>query len=390
MSRLILILLLAQCGWGGEAWNRHTIDASEEGADGVRLADVNHDGRLDIATGWEESGIVRAYLHPGTHRVQSNWPSVTAGTVSSPEDAVFADMDADGAIDIISSTEGNERTLYVHYAPQEDYLDSSRWTTTPIAASRGMAQWMFVVPLDVDGKGRLDLIAGSKNSTGAVGVWQYPKDAAKAPVWQHWYHAGWIMSLLPHDLDMDGDIDIVASDRKGQQRGVLWFENTPNPEEWPVHRVGPVDKHEVMFIDIADLDGDGLEDIVSAVRGGPILFFKRLPGETVRWSNHHVKFPDNGFGTGKSVAVGDIDLDGVPDLIFSCENAHGELSGVGLLQHNGDPLDSNWRVTDIGGPEGVKFDLVELVDLDEDGDLDILTCEEADLLGIVWYENPAR
>ena len=46
-------------------WARHTIDASSEGADGVRLADRNGDGRLDIATGWEEGGIVRAYLNPG-------------------------------------------------------------------------------------------------------------------------------------------------------------------------------------------------------------------------------------------------------------------------------------------------------------------------------------
>ena len=99
--------------------------------------------------------------------------------------------------------------------------------------------------------------------------------------------------------------------------------------------------------------------------------------------------PD-GFGTAKAVAVGDIDLDGTPDIVFTCEAAKGELSGVGLLRHSGDPTASQWDATDVGGPEGVKFDQVELVDLDGDGDLDILTCEETDLLGVVWYENPAR
>ena len=33
------------------------IDASSRGADGVRLADVNGDGLMDITTGWEEGGI---------------------------------------------------------------------------------------------------------------------------------------------------------------------------------------------------------------------------------------------------------------------------------------------------------------------------------------------
>jgi hypothetical protein len=45
-------------------------------------------------------------------------------------------------------------------------------------------------------------------------------------------------------------------------------------------------------------------------------------------------------------------------------------------------------VHDIGGPEGEKFDRIEMLDLDGDGDLDLLTCEERDQLGVVWYENP--
>lgn len=45
---------------------------------------------------------------------------------------------------------------------------------------------------------------------------------------------------------------------------------------------------------------------------------------------------------------------------------------------------------DIGGPEGVKFDLIQLEDLDADGDLDLITCEERHQLGVIWYENPAR
>ncbi|MBR9803541.1 hypothetical protein GYB59_18430 [bacterium] len=37
-----------------------------------------------------------------------------------------------------------------------------------------------------------------------------------------------------------------------------------------------------------------------------------------------------------------------------------------------------------------KYDRIECIDLDGDGDLDVLTCEERRLLGVVWYENPQK
>ena len=55
--------------------------------------DVNDDGLSDIATGWEEGGKVRVYLHPGPAKVKEAWPAVTVGQVRSPEDAVFVDLD---------------------------------------------------------------------------------------------------------------------------------------------------------------------------------------------------------------------------------------------------------------------------------------------------------
>mgnify|MGYP003392661066 FL=1 len=49
-----------------------------------------------------------------------------------------------------------------------------------------------------------------------------------------------------------------------------------------------------------------------------------------------------------------------------------------------------WQAFDIGGLTGTKFDLVQLVDLDSDGDLDVITCEERENLGLIWYENQAK
>ncbi len=48
------------------------------------------------------------------------------------------------------------------------------------------------------------------------------------------------------------------------------------------------------------------------------------------------------------------------------------------------------RMVEKGGPDGTKFDLMQVLDLDADGDLDVITCEERDQLGVIWYENPHR
>ena len=90
------------------------------------MADVNGDGHLDITTGWEEGGVVRVYVNPGPSKAAAIWPAATVGTVKSPEDAVFADLDGDGSEDVVSSCEGKTRTMFFHWAPKspDEYLVS--------------------------------------------------------------------------------------------------------------------------------------------------------------------------------------------------------------------------------------------------------------------------
>jgi hypothetical protein len=97
------------------------------------------------------------------------------------------------------------------------------------------------------------------------------------------------------------------------------------------------------------------------------------------------------MGTAKGIAVGDIDGDRQPDIVISCEGAIPPKSGVQWLSYRQSPLESHWAGHEISGSAGIKFDRIELLDLDADGDLDILTCEERHEnrgLGVVWYENP--
>ena len=400
-------LLFAAPAWADDGkldrpWARHTIDDSSRGADGVRLGDVNGDGLPDIVTGWEEGGRIRVYVHPGKSAVKRRWPAVTVGEVTQPEDAVFADLDGDGALDVVSSTEGETRTIFVHWAPsaKERYLDAEAWKTAAVPASMSLTQWMFSLPLRIDGRG-LDLVAGSKNEGGEISWFEAAADNRRdLAAWKRrpLYKAGWIMSLEAYDVDGDGDLDILASDRKGPRRGVLWLERpgagvagagAADGPAWKERRIGSTGDYEAMFLTVADLDRDWLDDVLVAVREGPIRYFRRTKWSPPEWETHRIELPP-GSGTGKSVAVGDIDRDGKPDVVLSCENAFDAKAGVVWMSYGKTPADGDWRHYPISGPEGVKFDLVKLVDLDDDGDLDVITCEEAANLGVIWYENPLR
>jgi hypothetical protein len=400
MGRQVADCILRRLPWG-----RRVIDDASRGADGVRLADVNADGRPDIATGWEQGGITRAYLNPGPDKAKEAWPAVTVGRTPDVEDAVFADVDGDGAVDMISSCEGKTQTVFIHWAPpgKDRYLDAEAWTTQAVADSIGKSMWMFCVPVQLDGKNGLDLVLGSKGPDGMIGFYEVGPDARSADTyrWHKLSDASWIMSLVAADMDNDGDLDILTSDRKGDLRGVRWLEN-PGTEhvadrEWPNHFIGGRD-WEVMFLRCADLDDDGIEDIVVAARQGSrtqhILCYHRKDRTGLRWDERMIPFSPN-TGIAKGVAVGDIDGDGKQDVVFSCEGADGDKSGVMWLRQG---PGGAWTPGEVSGPAGIKFDRVELLDLDADGDLDILTCEESDVnrrgekggLGVFWYENPLK
>lgn len=383
-------------------WPCHIIDQTLRGADGVKLADVNRDGFMDVTTGWEEGGITRVYLNPGPQKTKEKWPFVTTGRTPSAEDAVFVDLDEDGAVDVVSCCEGNCQSMFVHWAPanKDEYLDESKWRSQVLPASKDMTRWMFCIPMQVDGKFGVDLIAGSKEPNAQIGWWQVPQDARNLQNYQ-WHAispAGWIMSLRSIDMDGDGDLDVLTSDRKGSMRACRWLEN-PGPgdvqkQPWPNHFMGCRDK-EVMFLTIADIDDDGLQDVLAAVntqnqKTSEIVILRRLDATGDLWKEYIIPYPEQ-TGTAKAVVVGDIDGNGTKDIVLSCEHAEAPKSGVMWLSRKRGVFDGDWQSHDISGPKGIKYDRMELLDLDGDGDLDVLACEEREGgkgLGVFWYENP--
>lgn len=399
---LVALLALAGCEASDDGrdrnfdgpWTRHTIDDSLRGADGVRVADVNGDGLPDVATGWEEGDATRVYLHPGPDDVRDRWPAVTVGRTPSAEDAMFVDLDDDGHVDVVSCLEGHAQRVIVNWGPSDpdDILDPEAWESEAIEATMGRS-WMFAVPMDVDGQRGIDLVIGAKQE-GAVLAWlESPDDPRDLGAWtlHEIAPAGWVMSIDVADINGDGSPDILVSDRQGPSHGVYWYEHPDDPDTlrqpWVQHLVGARGRSPVFLGPV--FDGNGrLEGIVVPSGATRLTLYGRENEAGDLWSEQDIPYPKR-LGTPKAAAIGDIDLDGELDVAVSCTDLSGWEDGVVWLPSAALPGDGTEpEKMGISGAQGEKFDRMELIDLDRDGDLDVLTTEEEQGFGVIWYENP--
>lgn len=110
-----------------------------------------------------------------------------------------------------------------------------------------------------------------------------------------------------------------------------------------------------------DIDGDGLPDLLAASASGEGLFWYRTPN----WTKHRIA--DGSFTT--DMAVSDVDGDGHLDIVIPAE--------AGLLwfrnpRGEGKDPAGPWAVTNLG-PAGASMHDVEIADLNGDRKLDVVS-----------------
>ena len=130
---------------------------------------------------------------------------------------------------------------------------------------------------------------------------------------------------------------------------------------------------------------DTATTVICATLNGELVCCKSE--STGKWNETILPLPF-GLKAGKGVAIADINGDAQPDIVTTAEaqREKNDMIAVSWKENRHD----GWVDHAISDQQGRKFDRIEMLDLDGDGDLDLLTCEEVHDLGVFWYENPTR
>ena len=230
---------------------------------------------------------------------------------------------------------------------------------------------------DVDGDGDLDLVSAAE----AIDRVHWHEN--RLATGQSWLPntvsitADGARAVATGDLDGDGDVDLVSASYNDDT--VAWYENDGTPG-W-TRRVISSGAGGAIAVALADFDRDGDLDVACA---------QFLDDEVSWYRNNGAQPPTFGayfvdsapYDGPRSLAVGDFEGNGTPDLAVVAENG----DTLVFYSNDGTPADGEWARHRLDNADVDAPRAVAAADLDRDGDSDLLV---ADALGdrVVWYEN---
>ena len=185
----------------------------------VSVADFNGDGRLDIAgAGWGLHGALRVWLgNPA-----GGWTALAPVSPGNFYGLHVADINGDGRLDLTAGTYKTGVRLFVGDGQggfTEDFIsknDSAEGAAADAGASQALvaphaeASFWQALPVDVNGDGRPDIVAGSLDYKG-VQVWLNQAEKGWKPMADMFARTGTFYGLAAADLNRDGRPDICAA-----------------------------------------------------------------------------------------------------------------------------------------------------------------------------------
>jgi len=249
----------------------------------LTLGDWNRDGRLDILALSEGPTSVRGLEDRAAsplgkviflNRGDGNWQPLHGPGAITGDSIRAVDLDGDGRLDFVTDSRVVGSAELLNYGEP-----AGGWSVASLPQPRGRLRVHAVAVADLDGDGRLDLaltfqsqeagevrlgldvfFGGADRSWRRVSIWAPDARTAEA-----------MTALAAGDLDGDGDQDLVALTAKGETwlfindgRGDFALDRSPeaDPDREHLHCAG-------YAVRIADLDGDGRSEVVTAFAGEP-------------------------------------------------------------------------------------------------------------------------
>lgn len=280
-----------------------------------------------------------------------------------------ADLDNDGKIDLAVSFFDEDMVVWYRN------LGNGSFSDLQLIAS-GLLAPSGVNAADIDGDGDLDLVLGVSNGNGLYWVKNLdglgnfgPKITIDPTITQ-------ARTQVVGDIDGDGDMDILTN--SSGNTFVSWFENVDGLGNFSQqHIIDPIGLYE-NYIYLFDIDGDGDLDILS--EKGDLVIWRKNEDGLGNYSDYII-IGDDTLNPSDSLAK-DLDNDGDLDIVSSFSTGN-----TIAWYENQDGL-GDFAPQNIIDPNLQSPRTVHTADLDNDGDLDILSAALSnDNRELVWYKN---
>ncbi|MDA0336348.1 MAG: VCBS repeat-containing protein [bacterium] len=271
----------------------------------------------------------------------------------------LVDLDGCGRPEYILGRRGGELYVYKYNTPHD-------WTRHQVGSDSPSDVGGAVT--DIDGDGRPDIVAGGawyRNSGDlAAGFERFVFDATLQGV----------HDIAIGDIDGDGRCEVVTMSDRNDLR---WYHVGADPtRRWPTPtRIGdPVHAG----VALGDIDGDGHLDVVRTN-----VWFRNVNGDGTVWEQIPIGpntpppadfQPPFAFDATKAI-VCDMNGDGRQDILFTDAEIPG---GKIWWMENVDGDGRRWLRHDLpqsAGPRRGAYHSLQVVDIDGDGDLDVISAE---------------
>ena len=413
----------------GSAWTSHAVDLTFNGTRTLTAVDFDKDGDVDAVAAGEFEDEVAWFENPGPALVgsASSWtrnvinPSAFDGAIA----ACVADFDQDGDYDVGALADGSS-TNPDQVAWFENTGDNLTFNQTQIEGAFAKAHGIFCADMDKDGD--IDIFAAARSEepspAGAITWWENRLDKALSWV-EHdvdelfggarsvWYgdlggdglddavgtgdndkieiyknlstHRNASFTETPVDAAFPTATDVAAVDLDCDHDGDVVATGGSNVSWWAQGADGTFTETVISTtfagaagVVTGDIDADGDVDVIAAAQtDGDVAWFENTAGDGTNWTEQSV---DAAFNDAVDVAVGDIDGNGTLDVV-----AAGFSSDTFAWWSNDSGDGTAWTETSISTAFNGAIS-VEVLDLDLDGDLDVLAASETDDT-VIFFRN---
>ncbi len=335
----------------GGLWQSRSVDASFGGAVDALPVDLDGDGDLDIAAVGYTADAVSKWENQNTHRRFAEADPITIrDELNNPRGVATADINGDGLKDVVLGGWGD---AWVRVYLQ---LNETAWWENTV--DTGTSQFRDVSVADIDGDGDLDIL-GATLAGDAVYWWA--NDGTTLPSWTrttvlssfNGAHA-----VEPVDIDGDGDLDVAIAAFDDDVVKVLTNDDGVGGS-WSSCMTNTIDG--AYDLAVGDLNDDGRPDIIASGYYGDFIRVMKQAGSG--WSAGPTI---TGIDGPRGVALGDVDGDGDLDIVAAIRDDDDIL----WFENDGDG--ETWTAHDVGTGYLEDGSSVQAVDVDNDGDVDVV------------------